>query len=1239
MHRFTPVLLAIFGVFSLLFINAQSTPYAQAATSNTVNFQARLQTVAGAIVPDGTYNVEFKLYSASSGGVALWTEDYLNNAAQGMTTVNGYLSTGLGTVTPFPGTINWDQQLWLTMTVRGSGGCASFAACSPADAEMAPRLPLTAVPYAFTAGQLATTSGANRSTLSIQAPTVGNQTFVIQDQGAAGTYNLLTTAAAGTGFIQNGVSLQASANFNIDSVGKAATFNATSALQTAGVTRVDASGNLTSIGNITSGAASILSTTAGLLTVQGAGGVTVDASVAGQTIAIGNSGVTHTIAIGTSASAVQGITIGSTNGASATTIQSGTGNINFVTNNSAASTIVKTITNSATAFQVQNAAGQAVFLVDTTSSVNLLMNPGFEVNTTGWAATGTAASIARNVTKSQTYAGIASLAVTLGSVGGTGVQITAAGISGGTQPAAAYTLSFYAKGGAAITGLAASLSGGGTCTLNSTTVSTTGFQRYFCNVTTVGATTSINITATTTGQILYLDAIQLQAGGSLTPYNIGSIQLRGVINSPTAFQNNSNSTTAFQIQDMAGTSNLFMADTLNDRIGVGTAAPAYALDVVGQVNASTGYRFNATAGSTTTCSSGQFMQNQVVQGGIVTAGTCAGGGGGVTLQGSSPGVADVGNFNITGIGIAATLKAADFDRTNAGILTFGNTNATTINIGTNVAAHTIGIGTGAAVQGITIGSMTGASALALFSGTGVTSFDTGIGGSYALKVGGTTAFAIDSTGRALLQPNTDGNALTIKNALGTNNIFNVDTTADLVSVDALQATYSLQAQYLTLTGGSTTTYTTPLGGTLQTKLNVPNYDPGASNSVIALGILVGSNVTARGITVLDARAVAHQPSIGVISPDQNQIFGLSWDGVNTQSYLKTTASNLTLQANAKNILTAKYLSSTTGQVIIGDASAVQGTLSLANSTNANAVNLTSGTTAADYTLQFATGIGVANQCLSIASVAGSVATLGYANCVTSTTSLQGAYDNSSTPASILLANAKNFVITAADTATDPNILFNLQCVTSCSTNGRFAVQNAGTDYLTVNPNSTLVIGSSTNNITFSSNGSYVFNGTSRPSKTITLNAEYLGAVLDAGTGSNNAGTMTSGIDLTNRMNYYNWTTTQGTNQSYDIDVQVPIPNDFDSWASNPLSATAYTTNTTNGTITLETRDTGGTVICNFVSITPGSTITWTPNNTACTLSSGTYTPGGYMTMRIRLQTVSTGNTRIGNIVFSYNSKY
>ena len=43
----------------------------QAATSDNLNFQGRLLTNTGGLVPDGSYNIEFNLYSVDTGGTTL----------------------------------------------------------------------------------------------------------------------------------------------------------------------------------------------------------------------------------------------------------------------------------------------------------------------------------------------------------------------------------------------------------------------------------------------------------------------------------------------------------------------------------------------------------------------------------------------------------------------------------------------------------------------------------------------------------------------------------------------------------------------------------------------------------------------------------------------------------------------------------------------------------------------------------------------------------------------------------------------------------------------------------------------------------------------------------------------------------------------------------------------------------------------------------------------------------------
>jgi parallel beta-helix repeat protein len=150
----------------------------------------------------------------------------------------------------------------------------------------------------------------------------------------------------------------------------------------------------------------------------------------------------------------------------------------------------------------------------------------------------------------------------------------------------------------------------------------------------------------------------------------------------------------------------FLFKAADARIGLGTTMPAYALDVAGEINSETGFLFNGVAGVSITCSAGQFLQNQVVRGGIVTGGTCATAGGGgsyVSLQTGTPGTADTGHINVTGTIIGAILQANTrisaplLDTASASALAIGTTNATSINLNQNttvLAGKTLTVGTG-----------------------------------------------------------------------------------------------------------------------------------------------------------------------------------------------------------------------------------------------------------------------------------------------------------------------------------------------------------------------------------------------------------------------------------------------------------------------------------------------------------------------------------------------------------------
>jgi hypothetical protein len=86
-------------------------------------------------------------------------------------------------------------------------------------------------------------------------------------------------------------------------------------------------------------------------------------------------------------------------------------------------------------------------------------------------------------------------------------------------------------------------------------------------------------------------------------------------------------------------------------VGIGNTNNTYKLDVSGDVNISTGsvFRVSGTAGSTTTCSGGQIMQNQTTVGGIVTGGTCSAAGTGTVTTTGTPAANQVAFFNAASV--------------------------------------------------------------------------------------------------------------------------------------------------------------------------------------------------------------------------------------------------------------------------------------------------------------------------------------------------------------------------------------------------------------------------------------------------------------------------------------------------------------------------------------------------------------------------------------------------------------
>lgn len=293
----------------------------------------------GATVPDGYYNIQFKIYQDGDGqtvettgipvGTPAWTESWLNVNGKGVMVKNGFLSVELGSITPFSGNVNFNQDtLWLSINIADTNvSCTPFSNCNP-DGEMLPMKRLSASPYSLNSGLLNGLSSAN---------------FVQLAQGvqtdASTNTNSIFINKTGTG---NFLSLQSNGNdaFNINNSGDivfGVNSDHTISVETANPDSAGLSLSL-SAGNGGTGAAALKG---GDLLLQGgnAGGTNGNGGDlvldAGQKIGTGNDGIIQigtsyasTIQIGnpTIATGTQTINIGNANTAGGSTnITIGTG--------------------------------------------------------------------------------------------------------------------------------------------------------------------------------------------------------------------------------------------------------------------------------------------------------------------------------------------------------------------------------------------------------------------------------------------------------------------------------------------------------------------------------------------------------------------------------------------------------------------------------------------------------------------------------------------------------------------------------------------------------------------------------------------------------------------------------------------------------------------------------------------------------------------------------------------------
>jgi hypothetical protein len=153
------------GLFAL-FTPVES--HAVTTVPTKVNFQGRLTDSSGNIVADGSYNVKFLLYTASSGGSDVWNETRENNGTDTRVVVtNGLFSVRLGDATPIPASLFASGSLYLevVMATPATATC-STASCASWESAMTPRSLLATSAYAFNSETLDGKDSADFSQLT-----------------------------------------------------------------------------------------------------------------------------------------------------------------------------------------------------------------------------------------------------------------------------------------------------------------------------------------------------------------------------------------------------------------------------------------------------------------------------------------------------------------------------------------------------------------------------------------------------------------------------------------------------------------------------------------------------------------------------------------------------------------------------------------------------------------------------------------------------------------------------------------------------------------------------------------------------------------------------------------------------------------------------------------------------------------------------------------------------------------
>lgn len=1009
--KFSRVLpyVTVLTIFSVVLVNSQPIAHATTGINQQINFQGRLLNAAGATVPDGYYNVQFKIYQDGDGqsvnnttgtpaGSLKWTESYLNTNSQGVTVINGFMSVQLGSVTPFGSSIDWNQDtLWLSMNIAGTNpSCTPFTSCSP-DGEMIPMKRLSATPYSLNSGLLGGLASAQFVQLSqglqTDASNSSNSIYINKtgtggnflNLQSAGTDALLLTNTGDISFGTNSDHTISIAAAGAGVVGKSLTLTAGTAGSGAGVL---AGGDLILQGGLAGGTNS----KGGDITLIGGSG-----SGSGSQGLINLSATSYTAATNTTCAADCTIT------------QSNVDNFGSVIVNASTPDIIITLpppTNTATAgriLYITTASGGSDFTLSTNTGGNTV-----------------SVAMRQNTTATMIWNGSA---------------WTPGGASNATTLQAAYN--------------------------NGTNPSTTPEIK----LDSTRGTIDIQDADTSIGA----DILNVR-GSSLT--GLGTV-LFGVSNTGrVTIQGTSDQYSAFRVLNSSG-DYLFNINSSNNYV------LSNAIKTPGNEIPNPNFE---TGGSITAGEEGWFGPAQAT---IVNSATDAKTGN-YSMQ-VSPNSTNIDVFagSYYEVKPGEDIYFEGYVKNSAGANGTGGVQITWYDKDKTVVSYSTSYATlpgtsyvlrnvNATVPSNVYYARVSATVRSTAS-TGTYYFDdfylkrSSETANYTFRNNqdSTTAFRIQSAGssQTLLTADTSNNILKIGDSTGS------DTASTLLVVDSSTAdpTTSLS----TKNGGlfyrsDTNSLKAVIGGSIvdicTTAVTCSGYSASASSSIQLQGSTPGTaqtghfNITGTGILT---QLQSQDQSAGSTNSNALVIRTGNATGATSSSGNLTldvgtatgTAGTITIgHAGVTTTMAGTLAIQGSNTLSLGTSSSAIGSVLFYTSAGANTITLKApgANPTASWNLVIPQNPGAAGDCLKDSSGTGS---LSFSSCSAgSTVNMQNTYDNSASPATITLADNKNLQFVLQDTATDPNFLINLQCTTSCGTNGRFAIQNGGTDVLTVGPN-------------------------------------------------------------------------------------------------------------------------------------------------------------------------------------------